>query len=433
MNIRQRPAETAFEQAIRVRIAAFAVRLRFAQWALALYPRTLNTDMCPEILRPGGGHRRFSVSGKGELVTADCVLVTGAFGLVGSAVVAELAGQGRRVVATDLDVPGNRKRAQAVAARPGVEVRWADLTSPADVETMLSAVAPTAIIHLAAIIPPFCYARPRLAQEVNVDATASLVKAASTLPRPPRFVQASSVAVYGARNPYRNDGLLTTSTPLRPNDLYGAHKAMAEHCVTASDLEWVVLRLGGVLLAEPRWALDLDLIFFEAVLPSDGRIQTVDVRDVAHAFCAATVTDHVRETFLIGGDDTHRITQASLGTESAAAMGLAGGLPAGRRGNPDDDQAWFATDWMDTERAQNVLAYQRHSLPVMHAEIRAKVGWRRWPLRPLAPALRWYLRRRSPYRGFPDAYADPWGAINERWGDPRAPQYLDSGAQAVSE
>lgn len=167
-------------------------------------------------------------------MTTDCVLVTGAFGLVGSAVVAELAGQGRRVVATDLGVPSNRKRAQAFTARPGVEVRWADLTSPTDVEALLAAVAPTAIIHLAAIIPPFCYARPRLARGVNVDATSSLVKAAAGMPIPPRFVQASSVAVYGARNPYRNDGLLTTSTPLRASDLYGEHKVMAEHCVTAS-------------------------------------------------------------------------------------------------------------------------------------------------------------------------------------------------------
>jgi nucleoside-diphosphate-sugar epimerase len=110
------------------------------------------------------------------------------------------------------------------------------------------------------------------------------------MPVPPRFVHASSVAVYGARNPHRNDELLTASTPLQPSDLYGAHKVMAEDCVTTSELDWVVLRLGGVLLAEPRWAVDRDLIFFEAVLPSDGRIQTVDVRDVAHAFCAATVT-----------------------------------------------------------------------------------------------------------------------------------------------
>src|SRR6201987_5237077 len=108
----------------------------------------------------------------------DCVLVTGAFGLVGSAVVAELADQGRRVVATDLDVPANHKSAKELTARPGEEVRWADLTSTTDAEALLTAVAQTAIVHLAAIIPPFCYARPRLARAVNVDATASLVKAA---------------------------------------------------------------------------------------------------------------------------------------------------------------------------------------------------------------------------------------------------------------
>ncbi|OMC15367.1 NAD(P)-dependent oxidoreductase [Mycobacterium sp. SP-6446] len=364
-------------------------------------------------------------------MTDSCVLVTGAFGLVGSAVVAELASQGGRVVATDLDVPANRKRADAFTARPGVDVRWADLTSATDVDALLAAVTPTAIVHLAAIIPPFCYARPGLAHAVNVNATASLVRAASVMPTPPRFVQASSVAVYGARNPHRTNELLTASTPLQPSDLYGAHKVLAEECVTNSALEWVVLRLGGVLLAEPQWALDRDLIFFEAVLPSDGRIQTVDARDVARAFTAATVTEHVREVFLIGGDDTHRVTQADVTTEAVAAMGLRGGLPAGRPGNPDDDRAWFATDWMDTEHAQNVLGYQRHSLPAMCAEIRARVGWRRWLLRPLAPVLRWYLRRRSPYRGFPGHHADPWGAIEKRWGDPRPAPRIDAEVPAV--
>ena len=48
---------------------------------------------------------------------AGTVLVTGGFGLVGSATVRRLAADGRRVVATDLDTPANRK-ALAQAAPP---------------------------------------------------------------------------------------------------------------------------------------------------------------------------------------------------------------------------------------------------------------------------------------------------------------------------
>jgi len=348
---------------------------------------------------------------------ADTVLVTGAFGLVGTATIRQLRADGRRVIATDLDMPANRKKAADLL--PATDVRWADLTDPDAVAALMREVSPAAIIHLAAVIPPACYARPALARRVNVDATGFLINAAKTLPAPPRFIQASSVAAYGARNPHRITDVLTADTPLRPSDIYGAHKVQAEQLLRDSGLDWVVLRLGGVLTAEPRFDLDLDTIYFEASLPVDGRIQTVDVRDVARAFVAATTAPVVGETLLIGGDDSHRHVQGDIAPASAAAMGLVGGIPAGRKGNPDSDTDWFATDWMDTAHSVEALKFQRVSWPQMLAELADRMGWRRSPARLAAPLAHELLKRRSPYYRYPGRYADPWGVISAKWNDPR--------------
>lgn len=348
---------------------------------------------------------------------SDAVLVTGAFGLVGSATVKRLAADGRKVVATDLDVPENRKAAAELPS--GVQVRWADLTNADQVDALLAEVQPAAIIHLAAIIAPFCYARAQLARKVSVDATGHLVAAASRQAQPPRFVQASSIAVYGARNPHTATGLLSAELPMNPTDLYGTHKAEAEELVRNSSLDWVVLRLGGVLTVELSFDIKPEFLFFESALPTDGRIQTVDVRDVAAAFAAATTADCVGEILLIGGDDaTHRMTQGDIGSAIAGAMGLVGAIPIGRPGNPDSDADWFATDWMDTTRAQEVLRFQHHTFPDMLAETADLAGWKRYPFRAVAPLIGFFLRKQSAYRDWPGRYADPWGAIRSRWGDP---------------
>jgi nucleoside-diphosphate-sugar epimerase len=344
------------------------------------------------------------------------VLVTGAFGLVGSATVTQLTANGHRVVATDLGVDANR--AAAAKLPPGVEVRWADLTDEIAIDAMLRDVSPTAIIHLAAVIPPVIYRNPTLARKVNVDATAALVRAAEKLSTPPRFIHASSNAAYGARNPHRTRDLLTADTPTSAADLYGAHKIAAENHVRSSILDWVVPRLAGVLSVQPQGNYDLDSLYFGGLLPTDGRVHTVDVRDVAAAFCAAVTADVIGETLLIGGDESHHLRQGDVAAALAAAAGLIGALPAGRPGDPDSDHNWFATDWMDTGRAQSALSFQHHSWPDMLAEVRTTAGWKRFPLRLAAPIARILLQRRAPYRNRPGRYADPWGMIRDRWGDP---------------
>lgn len=347
----------------------------------------------------------------------ETVLVTGAFGLVGSATVRRLATDGRRVVATDLDIPANREAAGNLPE--SVQVRYADLTDPAAVNDLVGTVQPTAIVHLAAVIPPFIYMRRELARKVNVEATGHLLAAAAGQPEPPRFVQASSIAVYGSRNPHTVSGVLTADTPTTPADVYGAHKVEAEQLVRTSGLDWVILRLGGVMTVDLGAYVKLDNLYFEQLLPADGRLQTVDVRDVASAFAAATTADVVGETLLIGGDDTHRHLQGDVAPGMAGAMGLVNGLPAGLPGNPDSDDDWFNTDWMDSRRAQQALGFQHHSWPDILAETSAQAGVMRYLLRVVAPLTRVVLRFRAPYHGTGKQFADPWGAIADKWDDPR--------------
>lgn len=346
------------------------------------------------------------------------VLVTGGFGLVGSQTVRRLAGDGHRVVAADLGTGAQRK---AAAGLPdGVEARWADLTDPGQVDRLVAETSPTVIIHLAAVIPPLIYRRPQLARRVNVDATLSLLRAAQAQAHPARFVQASSNAVYGARNPHRHRELLHADSPMNPADLYGGHKAEAERHIRASDLPWVILRLAGVMSVEPdALPFSVDALYFESALPTDGRIHTVDVRDVARAFAAAATAEAVGETLLIGGDESHLLRQGDVGKALAAARGLVDILPGGRPGNPESDEDWFVIDWMDTTRAQQVLDFQRHSWPDMLAEMRAIAGWRRYPMRMLSPLVRQFLKTQAAHRNTPGRYADPWGAIRTRFGEPR--------------
>jgi D-erythronate 2-dehydrogenase len=345
------------------------------------------------------------------------VLVTGAFGLVGSETVKQLTADGQEVVATDLDIPGNRK---AAAKMPeSVSVLYGDLTDPVAVSSLVSAVSPVAIIHLAAVIPPVCYIRPAVARKVNVGGTANLIAAAEQLPAPPRFVLASSIATYGPRNPYKITDLLSAATPVNPYDIYGAHKVEAEGLVRASKLDWAILRLGGVMTVNPTALMNLDSMYFEGVLPTDNRISTVDVRDVAWAFSAATTAAVVGETLLIGGDTSHRLRQGDIAAALAGAMGLVGGLAEGIPGDPDSDTAWFATDWMDTTRSQEALGFQHHSWPDMLAETARKAGPARHLIRLAAPLTHEFFKRRAPYYRSGNQYADPWGAVEAKWGDPR--------------
>jgi nucleoside-diphosphate-sugar epimerase len=340
------------------------------------------------------------------------VLVTGAYGLVGRPLVERLVADGFEVIAT-------AHRTVKPSLPAVVDVRSVDLTKPDQISALLAEVSPSAIVHLAACIPPMCYANRALARAVNVDATAALVRAAEAMPSPPRFVHASSMAVYGSRNPHRFADLLSPETPPLASELYGCHKLEAENIVRSSGLEWSILRLSGVITLEPLIDYgDFESAYLGALMPQDNRCHSVDARDVASAFAAAVTTDAVREVFMIAGDDSHKRRQGELGRIGCEALGIGALVLPGRPGDPDSDADWYPLDWMDTTRSQQVLSFQRYSSSESYEEIRARAGWKARALRMAAPMMAARMRRRAPYYKQPGQYADPWGRIRQRWGDP---------------
>ena len=159
------------------------------------------------------------------------VLVTGATGFVGRALVPALA-KAKWQVRAAARVPS------AIPLHSGVEpVRLPDLTQPADWAALLADVSH--IVHLAGIahtgaaVPESTYAR------VNAEATAELARAANSA-GVARFVLISSVrAQTGASATER----LTESLPPQPTDAYGRSKLAAERAVAAGmPGAWTALR-----------------------------------------------------------------------------------------------------------------------------------------------------------------------------------------------
>ena len=180
------------------------------------------------------------------------VLLTGAFGNVGTSTLEELVRRGHTVQCFDLKTRANEKSARRF--RDQIEVVWGDLRRPQDVAAAVC--DQEVVVHLAFIIPKMSATgvesehRPGWAREINVGGTRNLLDKMQALPRPPKIIFASSYHVYGRTQdqpPPR-----TVWDPVQPIEHYSHHKVECERAVKTSGLEWAILRLSATLpLAMP--------------------------------------------------------------------------------------------------------------------------------------------------------------------------------------
>ncbi len=82
----------------------------------------------------------------------------------------------------------------------------------------------SSVFHLAAVVSGQAEADFDLGMRVNLDATRALLEACRHLPKPPRFVFASSVAVFGGALP----PVVPETWALNPQSSYGTQKVIGE-------------------------------------------------------------------------------------------------------------------------------------------------------------------------------------------------------------
>jgi len=123
--------------------------------------------------------------------------------------------------------------------------RRCDIGDPMAVADAVHALAPEAVVHLAAILTDTSAADPVAATRVNALGTAAVFDAAAKV-RAGKVVYASSIAAVGISHDGSGDAVA-----LAPRSVYGATKAFGEHLARAlSDVPdgpgYVMLRFGWV-------------------------------------------------------------------------------------------------------------------------------------------------------------------------------------------
>ena len=293
-------------------------------------------------------------------------------------VLRELAARGLPARATDLGSRRNRR----IAARLGCrDVVFADLRT-LDFEPLLEGAG--AVIHLGAVLPPVTEDTPDFAHDVNVKPTLRLIEAIARRAQKPLLVYPSSVTVFGPPEP--RERLMRTDDPVNPSDHYTRHKVEIEQRLAASEIPWVVLRV-GVSVDSRTLGADLSMLRRLFCVAPDNPLEYVHPRDVATAMVHALESPRaLRRILLVGGGADCRVTQHRFLGAALGALGVE--LPREMLGSEP-----YYTPWMDTAESQEILRYQRRGFAEYEREMRERLRFARLLARPAAPLVLRAMRK----------------------------------------
>ncbi|WXG44321.1 MAG: NAD(P)-dependent oxidoreductase [Promethearchaeati archaeon SRVP18_Atabeyarchaeia-1] len=286
------------------------------------------------------------------------ILVTGACGNIGSALVPRLLEEGFEVRGLDLPTEANRN----VAGNQGrAEFVWGDVS---DANTVRKAVNSDvdAVVHLAFVLPPVSEEKPALAKKVNVAGARNVLAAMKASIRKPKLVFSSTISVFGITD--KENPPIRPDHPVKGTDNYTRGKILCEEMIRKSGVRYAILRL-AVTLSPEIGSASMGYLFS---LPLAGRVEFLHVQDACTAIINSLKNKSSdNKTFIIAGGKENQMTFKDLIRKTFGALGL-----------PDPDWSKFTkkpnyADWYDTTESQAVLRYQKRTVEDYVGELKKKL------------------------------------------------------------
>jgi nucleoside-diphosphate-sugar epimerase len=218
----------------------------------------------------------------------------------------------------------------SLIARPELlsrlRVQTGAIEDTARVKSLVAGEGITHIVHLAAVLMPFCQANPVTGAMINVIGTLNLFEAARDSGRDIRIVYASSSAVWGPESAYEDRPLSESDQPL-PATHYGVYKhaneGNARVFFTANGISsvglrpWTVYGVGrdSGLTADPTLAIRASALGEPFQIRLTGNMDLQYVEDVAEIFIRCLLSPvQGAHVFNLAGDIVEMNVNGFIGT-----------------------------------------------------------------------------------------------------------------------
>lgn len=275
------------------------------------------------------------------------ILITGAFGVLGTNVLKHLLNSKHNIIC--LDLIRMRTLRNAAKFRKHFKIYWGDIRNEKSVTKILEKENIDIIIHLAFILPPITMNNYNYAQSVNIEGTKKLISIIKNINPTLKVIFASSVSIYGdvreKKQPIKSD------TKPNPSDDYAKMKVECMKLFKDSGINYLFL-IFSVIVSMKQTGFDPKM--FE--VPIDTKIEILHEYDAGLAIVNALERNDIwNKTYQISGGPSCRIMYIDFIQDSMRSMGL-GELPIEAFGGK-----LYHSAWMNTEESNEILHYQNHT------------------------------------------------------------------------